>query len=107
MQAKFQKKQAETLSIRNEEVARAIDDVLHLVATYPRENASESALDESEMRLFKSYYSGLMYKVCGEGVWLGVTLSAADLAAGVHTRAIHRLMSEYLWFSTTPKYSHP
>lgn len=62
-QAKFQKRQAEQLGIRNAEVARSIDDAIELVRAYPRENP-DSNIDEHEIELFKSYYSNLMYKVC-------------------------------------------
>ena len=59
-QAVFQRKQAEQLSIRNEEVKRSIDDLLQLVRTYPRENA-DVVLDEKEAQLFVRHFSKLMY----------------------------------------------
>ncbi len=53
--------QAKQLQIRNEEVRRSIEDLLHLVRTYPRENATMQ-LDESDLRLFMRHYSKLMYQ---------------------------------------------
>jgi len=60
-QSKFQKRQGELLQIRNEEVHRSIEDLIHLVKTYPREN-HEVVLDESELVLFQRHYSKLMYQ---------------------------------------------
>lgn len=53
--------QNRTLQIRNEEVRRSIEDLLHLVRTYPREN-NDSQVSDEEMRLFKRHYSKLMYQ---------------------------------------------
>lgn len=63
-QIKFNKRQSETLAIRNEEVRRSIDDMVHLVRTYPRENPEE-VIDEAEVDAFKLFYSQEMYKVRG------------------------------------------
>ncbi|PNH08753.1 Dynein gamma chain, flagellar outer arm [Tetrabaena socialis] len=59
-QARFQKKQAEQLGIRNEEVRRAIEDLLTLVRNYPRENV-DHVLDEKEVSLFVRHFSKNMY----------------------------------------------
>ncbi|GFR42148.1 hypothetical protein Agub_g3000 [Astrephomene gubernaculifera] len=59
-QQRFQKKQAEQLGIRNEEVRRAIEDLLALVRNYPRENVDD-ALDEKEVTLFVRHFSKNMY----------------------------------------------
>lgn len=40
---------------------RSIEDLLHLVRTYPRENSDE-VLNEEELRLFMRHYSKLMYQ---------------------------------------------
>jgi hypothetical protein len=50
------------MSIRNEEVARSIDELIQLVANYPRENP-DVQIDSKEIELFKSFYSQTMYKV--------------------------------------------
>lgn len=60
-QIKFNKKQSETLAIRNEEVRRSIDDLMHLVRTYPRENPEET-VNEEEVDAFKLFYSKEMYQ---------------------------------------------
>jgi hypothetical protein len=62
VQHKFQKRQAEIMSVKNEEVARSIDELIQLVATYPRENL-DVQIDLKEVELFRSYYSQTMYKV--------------------------------------------
>nr|Q39575.1 RecName: Full=Dynein gamma chain, flagellar outer arm [Chlamydomonas reinhardtii]7KZM_C Chain C, Dynein gamma chain, flagellar outer arm [Chlamydomonas reinhardtii]7KZN_C Chain C, Dynein gamma chain, flagellar outer arm [Chlamydomonas reinhardtii]7KZO_C Chain C, Dynein gamma chain, flagellar outer arm [Chlamydomonas reinhardtii]8GLV_AD Chain AD, Dynein gamma chain, flagellar outer arm [Chlamydomonas reinhardtii]8GLV_AX Chain AX, Dynein gamma chain, flagellar outer arm [Chlamydomonas reinhar len=59
-QNRFQKKQAELLAIRNEEVRRAIEDLYTLVRNYPREN-TEDVLDEKEVSLLVRHYSKNMY----------------------------------------------
>ena len=71
-QQRHQKKAAEALAVRNEEVARSIDDVVVLVRAYPRENP-QCQLDEREVDLFRAYYSGIMYKASrrGGGSWVG------------------------------------
>lgn len=60
-QSRFQKKQTEQLMIRNEEVRRSIEDLMHLVKTYPREN-TEVQLAEEDLKLFMRHYSKLMYQ---------------------------------------------
>ena len=60
-QLKFQSKVSEQLQIRNTEVQTAIADLLHLVRTYPRENA-DVAVDEAEAQLFVRHYSRQMYQ---------------------------------------------
>ena len=61
-QSKFQKRQAETLSIKNEEIRRSIEELVTLVKSYPRENP-ELVLDENEVNLFRRHYSKLTYQV--------------------------------------------
>jgi hypothetical protein len=61
-QGKFQKRQAETLAIKNEEIRRSIEDLVALVKAYPRENP-EVVLDEDEVNLFRRHYSKLTYQV--------------------------------------------
>lgn len=46
-------------------MARAIDELIELVRTYPRENQGQLEVDPHEMAMFKAYYSSLMYKVGG------------------------------------------
>mmetsp|Transcript_5388 Transcript_5388/g.12712 ORF Transcript_5388/g.12712 Transcript_5388/m.12712 type:complete len:4322 (-) Transcript_5388:507-13472(-) len=60
-QNKYQLQQAKLLGIRNEEVRRSIDDLLALVANYPREN-KEVSLNDGDAHLFKAHYSKLMYQ---------------------------------------------
>ncbi|KIZ06068.1 Dynein gamma chain, flagellar outer arm [Monoraphidium neglectum] len=60
-QQRHQKKAAEGLAVRNEEVLRSIEDIIQLVRTYPRENP-QCVLDEHEVDMFRAYYSGIMYK---------------------------------------------
>ncbi len=45
------------------QVARAIDELVVMVRTYPRENMASVDISEHDVALFKAYYSGLMYKV--------------------------------------------
>ena len=43
------------------QVRRSIEDLLHLVKTYPREN-TDVVLNEEELLLFQRHYSKLMYQ---------------------------------------------
>lgn len=61
-QARFQKRQAEVLAVRNEEVRRSIEDLVALAQAHPRENPEES-VKEDDIVLLKSYFSGEMYNV--------------------------------------------
>ena len=43
------------------QVRRSIEDLLHLVKTYPREN-HDVVLEDSELLLFQRHYSNMMYQ---------------------------------------------
>ena len=43
------------------QVRRSIEDLLHLVQTYPREN-TEVSLGEQELLMFTRHYSKIMYQ---------------------------------------------
>lgn len=47
---------------RNTEVQHAVDELVRLVETFPRENM-DVCLDPEDIAMFKQYHSKLMYKV--------------------------------------------
>lgn len=60
-QARFIKGKAQELSIRNAEVERAVNELVDLVQSFPREN-TEVHLGENEVMSFRRHYSRLMYQ---------------------------------------------
>ncbi|DBA69380.1 TPA: Dynein gamma chain, flagellar outer arm [Trebouxia sp. C0005] len=60
-QAKFVKKQAEMLAVKNVEVQHSIEDLIELAQTHPRENL-DVQLDEQSISSFRGHYSNAMYQ---------------------------------------------
>ncbi|GBG77441.1 hypothetical protein CBR_g23890 [Chara braunii] len=60
-QSRFIKRQTETMEVKNLEVERAVNDLIELVATNPRENM-DVHIPDAEMAKFKNHYSKLMYQ---------------------------------------------
>ena len=61
-QTKFQKRQADFLAIRSREIQGAIDDIVTLVQSFPRDNPEIQILGE-DVEKFYHHYSTLTYKV--------------------------------------------
>lgn len=61
-QQRHQARAAAALAVRNEEVARAVDDAVALVRAHPRENAEACRLDEREVELFRGCHSNATYR---------------------------------------------
>lgn len=62
-QARHIKRQAEALAVRNGEVQRACEEMLDLVASWPRENAGSVRVAPEAANVFRDYCSNEMYKV--------------------------------------------
>lgn len=60
-QARYIKGKAQELAIRNAEVERAVNELVDLVQSHPREN-TEVHLGENEVMSFRRHYSRLMYQ---------------------------------------------
>ncbi|KAK9865923.1 hypothetical protein WJX84_001850 [Apatococcus fuscideae] len=60
-QSKHTKKISQLLTTKNTEVQQAVDELVRLVETFPRENMDLS-LDPEDISMFKQYHSKLMYK---------------------------------------------
>jgi len=63
LQAQHIKRQAEMLAIRNTEVQRACEELLDLVASWPRENAGQLRASAEAANLFRDYCARSMYQV--------------------------------------------
>lgn len=66
-QARHIRRQSEALAIRNQEVQRACEELLALVAGWPRENAGERRLPADAANVFRDYCARAMYQVRGVG----------------------------------------
>jgi dynein heavy chain len=60
-QSAFIKSRTAELVVRNQEVQRAVNDLLELIRTFPRENTADVSLSNTEIGAFTRHYSRLIY----------------------------------------------
>lgn len=64
-QARHIRRQAEALAVRNGEVQRACEELLALVAGWPRENGGSVRVPPDAANMYREYCAAQMYKVRG------------------------------------------
>ena len=82
LQSKKMKGEGEFMRVRNVEVSRAVNDLVELIANFPREN-TEVPLPEEEAQELKAHYSKLMY----EAILRAVKKSLHDLKERVGSKS--------------------
>ncbi len=60
-QSAYIKARTAELVVRNQEVQRAVADLLELIRTFPRDNTADVALGDAEVHAFTRHYSRLIY----------------------------------------------